>query len=280
VVVTLSEGSVGYDQAPGTAPVPAAVIDAAIDQGIATAAASGEEVSGIKIVVPDVAGATTVVVPISVTKLEAAAGSPQETLTLGMTAVGTVTMDTAAERDLIAEAGSAETVDLVIEQKAARDGGGLDDIAEIPVLTEPQKDALADDESLRAVYDAYLAVNGRKLKGFETTGTLTIGLHYRLQADEVPEGVRAVYVPENSATERMNDAKYDQTEELAVFTTTHLSVYAVTYELDEQDVTPDGGSQQQPEVEVSGGSGGCDAGMGLAVLAVLGAAAALRRRSR
>ncbi|MDR0615920.1 MAG: DUF6273 domain-containing protein, partial [Synergistaceae bacterium] len=60
VVVTLPEVSVGYDQATGTATVPAAEIDAAIDQAIATAAASGEEVSEIKIVVPDVAGATTV----------------------------------------------------------------------------------------------------------------------------------------------------------------------------------------------------------------------------
>ena len=281
-VVTLPEASVGYDQATGTATVPAAEIDAAIDQAIATAAASGEEVSGIKIVVPDVAGATTVVVPISVTKLEAAAGSQQETLTLGMTAVGTVTMDTAAERDLIAEAGSAETVDVVIEQKAAKDGGGLDDIAEIPGLTEPQKDALADDESLRAVYDVHLAVDGRALEDFETRGTLSIRLHFRLQGDEVPEGIGVVYVPEKDGpTERMNDTRYDQTEELAVFTTNHLSIYAVTYapgvtnentnNTGETDLTGDGGSR-----------GGCDAGTaGFALLATaMIAASAARKKTR
>ncbi|MDR0615801.1 MAG: hypothetical protein LBG29_03240, partial [Synergistaceae bacterium] len=252
---------------------PAAEIDAAIDQAIATAAASGEEVSEIKIVVPDVAGATTVAVPISVTKLEAAAGSPQETLTLGMTAVGTVTMDTAAERDLIAEAGSAETVVLVIELETDKDGGGLDDIAEIPGLddiaeipglTDQQKDALADDESLRAVYDVYLAVNGRELKGFETAGTLTIGLHYRLEADEVPEGVRVVYVHENGTTERMNDTRYDAAKQLAVFTTNHLSIYAVTCELESVD-----DSAKTPEKEVSDLGGGCSAGMaGFALLAM------------
>ena len=106
-------------------------------------------------------------------------------------------------------------------------------------------------------------IDGDK-KNFETDGKLTVGLPYRLNEDEgeVPAGVWSVYVAENGSKQRMTeDRKYENGK--AYFKTSHLSVYAVTYE--------------QPYA--FGGGGGCDAGAGMAGAMILALGIALTARN-
>ncbi|MDR3165805.1 MAG: hypothetical protein LBU13_09530, partial [Synergistaceae bacterium] len=110
-----------------------------------------------------------------------------------------------------------------------------------------------DDEKVREVYDVSVVVDGDKLKEFKTTGKLTIGLPYTLKDAEVSEGILIVYVSPEGTTSYMTEGRrYDTAKSEAFFITNHLSVYAVTYE---------------PVNE--SGDGGCNVGMGAAMLAAM-----------
>ncbi|MDR3164145.1 MAG: hypothetical protein LBU13_01040 [Synergistaceae bacterium] len=152
--------------------------------------------------------------------------------------VGEVTLNKAAIADIVDEAGSAESVGVAIEEEPDE-------------VTSAQETALSD-EKVRAVYDVSLYVDEKKLENFQTTSKLTIGLPYTLKDGETSESVLVRYVGEDGSTEAMTDGRrYDDAKQLAVFSTKHLSVYAVTYE------------------PVS--DGGCDAGFGGGVAVMLSA---------
>jgi hypothetical protein len=223
-----------------------------------TAEASGSPVRTIEIEAPEKTGVKAVEVVISVESLSAVAGSTTVENLKITSAVGELTLDTTTIGKVVTDAGDAEEVCIGIESKgtgteAASDGS----------LTEQQKAAVSDDEKVRAVYDASIIVGGEKLKNFETAGKLTIGLPYTLRPGEVAKGVGAEYIADNGSAEQMKGVNYARS--LAVFDTTHLSLYAVTY-----DETASGGS-------VASGSGsGCDAGTGALALALLAGALAAR----
>ncbi|MDR3165641.1 MAG: DUF6273 domain-containing protein [Synergistaceae bacterium] len=184
------------------------------------------------------AGAVTVNIPIGDAKNAAQSDVENVKVT---TAIGEVTLNTAALNDLIDKAGPGDevTVGIAIEHK---DASGAD-------LPEAQKEAL-DDEKVREVYDVSVVVDGDKLKEFKTTGKLTIGLPYALKDAEVPEGILIVYVSPEGTTSYMTEGRrYDTAKSEAFFITNHLSVYAVTYE---------------PLSE--SGDGGCNAGTSTVML--------------
>jgi hypothetical protein len=69
----------------------------------------------------------------------------------------------------------------------------------------------------------------------------------------------------------MNDGR-DYKNGKAYFTTSHLSVYAVTYEA--------AGAEEAEVGDAPYSGGGCDAGTGAAMLAIMGSGALLARRRR
>ncbi|MDR3354548.1 MAG: hypothetical protein LBO21_05875, partial [Synergistaceae bacterium] len=268
--------------------VPEGTLTSAIDQAVEIAFDAGETESGeavkptieIKVdKVPTVAteAAKVVKVEIQVSDLSAVAESEVEYVKI-VTAIGEVTLDTAAMADLLAQTQTAspgaEVVEIDVERKETNA------IVEDNTLTEEQKTVLtADADNVREVYDVSVVVNNTKTENFETTGELTIGLPYTLKTGEVPDGVWAVHIAGDGNTEKMtNGRKYERNT--AYFKTRHLSVYAVTYEL-ETDEVKDDQTKDLSEVEVapSGSGGGCDAGA--AMITLLAAAAfALTRKGR
>jgi hypothetical protein len=234
--------------------VPESALEAAISQAAEAAAETGTPAT-VEIPVAEsyTPGADAVIVNIPIGGAEAAAAESAVENVRIVTAIGEVTLDKEALKSLIAEAGDADTVGVAIERKGASDAD----------LTEAQKTALGDGK-VREVYDVSAVIDEGKLRDFETTGKLTIGLPHALRQGETAGGVWAVYVAENGSAERMTDGrKYESGK--AYFKTTHLSVYAVIYdagtEADTETGTDFGGSS---------GGGGCDAGFGLFALAGLG----------
>jgi hypothetical protein len=232
--------------------VPESALEAAVSQAAEAAAETGTPAT-VEIPVAEsyTPGADAVIVKILIGGAEAAAAESAVENVRIVTAIGEVTLDKEALKDLIAEAGDADTVGIAIEHKAASDAD----------LTEAQKNALGD-EKVREVYDVSAVVDEGKLRDFETTGKLTIGLPYALRQGEAPGGVWAVYVAENGSAERMTDGRKHESGK-AYFRTSHLSVYAVTY----------------TETGADFGGSGCDAGLGLFALAWLGALL-LRKRGK
>jgi hypothetical protein len=162
-----------------------------------------------------------------------------------ISAIGEVTLNTPAINDLLEEAGDAMTVDVIISRKDEADKEAL---LEDESLTDEQKAAVRD-ERVREVYDVSLYAGDKELlsKSAGKESKLTIGLPYKLRAGEKTLGVGVSHIGENGA-EPM-PAIYDSVRKLAVFTTTHLSLYGVTY---------------TPVSEDSGG--GCAAGFGIVPL--------------
>ncbi|MDR1515570.1 MAG: hypothetical protein LBS45_07740, partial [Synergistaceae bacterium] len=86
---------------------------------------------------------------------------------------------------------------------------------------------------------------------------------------EDASGVWAVYVSgDGTKPERMADSKYNATRQLVVFTTVHLSTYAVIYD----------GASANNTAGSAGSGGGCDTGA--AALLAIGAAAAVAKKRR
>jgi hypothetical protein len=261
VVVRPPSDSVTVEAGVETVEVPENTLRDAVSQAIEAAAGGGTEPT-IKIVVEAPAGAVVnkVDVNIRVSDLEEAAG--EDVSVKVASAVGEVTLSAEAIDELLAEAGEAEAVDVVIGRIAADET--LEEIEE--GLTESQKD------SLRAVYDISFVANGTELD-FVTDGKrLTIGLPYTLDtiAGELPEGVGVLYIPDDgSPPDPMEVMRYDEDRALVIFKTDHLSAYAVTYEPPAENTPP------------SSSGGGCDAGPAgftLMALAMFAASAAGRRK--
>jgi hypothetical protein len=180
-------------------------------------------------------------------------------------------LNTDALKDLIADAGSQGTVEVVIAKE---------DEARLAELTPAQQEIVRNDEKIREVFDVSVLVNKAK-RDFDTqTGTVTLGLPYTLKAGEKPANIGIIYVREDGITEPMSTT-YNETKKLAVFKTSHLSIYAVTYA--ESAAPPDDDDDDKPidndPLTPSGNSGGgCEAGMGVLSLALLGAMALKKRR--
>ena len=175
-----------------------------------------------------------------------------------ITEVGEVMLDADAIGALVEKSAGAETVKLAVEHKGQGDSS----------LSTAQKAALNNEEKVNvcAVYDISLYA-GDAVLDFSTDGKLTIGLPYMLQTGENASGISVYHIRDSGKPELMN-AKYDGTKGLAVFTTSHLSVYAVTYERSEGDDTPKSG-------------GGCDAGFGaLTALLATGVFGSLRKSGK
>jgi hypothetical protein len=250
--VEVPDANVNFDSASGTetVEVPVSTIETAIARATETAEVGGVAVETVVIEAPAVSSANAVEIVIPVSGLSAVANSTAVENIKIASAVGEVTLDTAAAGDLIAEVGSAETVEVVIERK----GTGTE------ALDAAQLSALSGEGTVRAAYDVSLKVDGVTLPEFETDGKLTIGLPYTLGTGETASGVWAVYVSSDGAKrERMADSRYDATRKLVVFTTNNLSTYAVIYDASTTNNTT-------TSTEGTGSGGGCDAGTGAMAL--------------
>ncbi|MDR2175161.1 MAG: hypothetical protein LBO82_04405 [Synergistaceae bacterium] len=168
--------------------------------------------------------------------------------------VGEVALNSDAIEDLLArgetEAENAPTLDVVIVK-------GEETLAETEEMTEEQKETLRAGNT-REVFDISVYAGGKRLEDFKTeTGKLTVGLPCELKPGETGEGVWVRHVAEDGSSEPMVDGRrYDEKKKLAVFQTSHLSIYAVVYE--KETKTEDTGEN------AGRGSGGCDAGFGAA----------------
>ena len=236
------------------------VIGSDLIDNLVTVAAEAKEPTAVINVNTD-SGSKNAEVSISAGGLRSVADSGDVENIKIASAIGEVTLNTAAIKDILAEAGIyADTVDLVITSK---DEADKETLLESGELTEAQETALAD-ESVRDVYDISLYAGEKKLfegKSASEGSKLTIGLPYKLRDGEKARGVGVSHIGEDGA-ERM-PAAYNSDTELAVFTTSHLSLYGVTY---------------TPVSENSGG--GCDAGFGALTLAVLALMCGIRGRKK
>jgi hypothetical protein len=228
-----------------------------------------------------------VTIPISelTAVLNAVTGGSAENVNVKITsAAGEVTLDKGAVETLITkaqEAGvAAEESKLVIERK------------ETEALPSEQKAALSGSD-VREVYDISMyAVTGSGNVPLDFVieasddGKLTIGLPCALNPGEAAEGVIVLYVSDDGSKSRMTDTKYDAEKELAVFTTSHLSLYSVIYEtpaVEDNQPNDNIGNEGGNSSSSSSGGGGCDTGMAgfaLLVFALFSARAADKRKGK
>ena len=269
--MTVPPENVTVDETTGveTVTVPEGALTSVIEAAINVATEAGTEPT-VEIKVDEVPEVNTVKVEIPLSDLQVVADSAVENVKIA-SVVGEVTLNTGALKDLIREglAQGATTVDVVVDHKVTPE--------EDDTLTEAQKAIIQEDEKVREVYDISIVINQTKLKNFETQdGKLTIGLPYELKTDEVGERVLSVYVADDGATEPMTEGrKYDRG--LAIFKTSHLSVYAVTYE-SEAAAPPE--TDEAPAEKGASGGGGCSAGMaGFALLAMVAALTRLYKKN-
>ncbi|MDR1515288.1 MAG: putative Ig domain-containing protein [Synergistaceae bacterium] len=200
---------------------------------------------------------------------------------------GVITLNSAVAKKLEEAAEKAgedlndETLKLVIIPDVEKD---TDD----ETLTPEQADAITSDKEVRVVYDVSAYAGDTKLEIDDLTGEakLTVELHYTLdtKAGEKPSGVLVKYFRENGETERMTDGrKYDTDDELAMFRTSHLSIYAVTYDpslVQDTETVDTENDDDQKENYGSNGGGGCGAGnYGMILLLAFAAVAILRRKA-
>jgi hypothetical protein len=270
VIIQLPPDNVKVDPTSGveTVTVPGGSLTNAIDQAIEAATQAGVAEATVEIKVDKPVDAITgesvevneVRVEIPVTDLKAVADSEVENVKIA-TVVGEVTLNTGALQDLITQAAAqgATAVEVSVEHKV--------ETGEDETLTEAQKVVLEEDEKVREIYDVSVLINKARLENFQTqTGKVTISLPYELKAGEVGEKVLTVYIAENGSTEPMTEGrKYDRG--MSIFKTSHLSVYAVTYEQEAAAPTP-----APTPSSGSGGGGGCNTGYGLIGLFFMGIA--------
>jgi hypothetical protein len=230
-----------------------------------------------------------ITVKIPIDALQTVADSPVENVQV-VSDAGEVTLDTGAIKELIerakeaegAEEGSAPTVDLVIVQTEEK----LEQKENL--LTQEQKEAIrgekaSEERKVREIFDVSLYAGVKRIEDFKTRngGLMTIGLPYKLQDDDTPEGVGVLHVQKDGVTEPMVDGRYDVKKELAIFQTDHLSVYVVVHEKKAkpedagENANEDAGENAKNGGGGSGG-GGCDtAGFGSAAWAIFSLGTAL-----
>jgi VCBS repeat-containing protein len=271
VIVEIGPDDIEFDSENGveTITVPENALTAAIEQAAQNAGNAGgdaEPTLVIKGTATKDDGLKEVKVTVSVEVLSALAQSAPEKLNVKIDSpVGEVTLNKAAIISVVEKADESiegiEEIQIVIEKK---------DKAADEDLTLAQKAAVSDDK-VREVYDFSLYTDRAKQSKLEfdaspTSGAyLTIGLPYTLDTEkgEIEEGVGVEYLPENDAPVPM-PSSYDTYKELVLFKTSHLSVYAVTYN-----------PEQEEKLETSGG--GCTAAGGMGLLLALAFAASRRR---
>jgi hypothetical protein len=81
----------------------------------------------------------------------------------------------------------------------------------------------------RPVYDISVLCNGVAIHNF-SGGLITISIPYTLQPGEMADGIRIYYLDSNGNI-RQVDAVYDAKTQTAIFTTDHLSIYYIDYEV-------------------------------------------------
>lgn len=81
----------------------------------------------------------------------------------------------------------------------------------------------------RPVVNISIASQSKNLTNFGT-GKLTISIPYTLKVSEKAENIVVYYINEAGKTEKMTDVKYDAKSKKVIFTTNHLSMYAIGYE--------------------------------------------------
>jgi hypothetical protein len=263
-VVRLPAGSVTVNAATNTATVTvqAGLLAGSIWDAIGLADKAGNnaqptiEINVKTLIAPSV---DAVKVDMFLSDLSAVANSKVENVRV-VTGIGEVMLNTAAIKDLIEDAGGAQTAELAIEHKALGDSS----------LTFGQR-AILKDVDARELYDIALYAGSVKLNNFSTDGKLTIGLPCTLKSGEIGSRVWTLYVNENGIYEIMEEGR-DYEGGLAIFKTGHLSIYAVVYER-----SGDGnGNTSSP----SGGGGGCDSGFGaLAGLLAVGVLSKGKRKN-
>jgi hypothetical protein len=256
--------------------IPQAVTATDIQKAIDKAASAGGTAKPV--IVINATGAKAVKVEETVKAL-AAAGDTEVSIPVVLDD-GVITLNSATAKKL--------------EDAAKKAGGDLNDgtlkLVIIPdvdkdtddeTLTPEQADAIVSDKEVRVVYDVSAYTGDKKLEIDDLTGEakLTVELRYTLdtKAGEKGSGVLVKYFRKNGETEKMTDGgKYDADDELAMFKTSHLSVYAVTY-----DPSLAQGAESETGLNDGYGSGGgCGAGgFGMALLLTLAIALALRRRA-
>jgi hypothetical protein len=254
---------VTIDESSGTETVyvPEGALIGGIEEAISVASEAGETAEPtLEIKVEEATAVNIIKVEIPVEDLEAVAKSEVVNVKIA-TAVGEVTLNTGAIKDLITKAESqrATVVEIDVERK---------ETLEDEFLTEEQKAVLSDDAgtALREVYDVSVVINSSKQENFETQGKVTIGLPYALKQGEIAEGVWVIHVKADGATERMEESrKYERNT--AYFKTSHLSVYAIMYEV---------GQETKTQVDDINVSGGCSSGAAMTA-ALLAAAFVMTR---
>jgi uncharacterized repeat protein (TIGR02543 family) len=155
------------------------------------------------------------------------------------------------------------------------------EIAQVtPDDTPLKEDARSAD--IVAVYDVVYKAGNTELKLDAPEGEpFTITLPYKLNTDrdgnpEDARGIKVVHIPTDGKTEATDDSGYYEDIEQAWFKTTHLSLYAVTY-----DPTRVPAKQDPEEDPADSPGGGCGTGaIGFAALTALATGAALRRKPR
>lgn len=154
---------------------------------------------------------------LSKTAVEAVAKSAVETLTV-TSGVGTVTLD-------------KKTVESVA--KNARGSVALNVEKAEKKLNEAQKKAVGD----APIYDITIVSGNTKLTSFDG-GMITVEIPYTLKEGQKPNGVVVWYVDEMGNIEHV-EAMYNVKTQSVIFTTNHLSKYAVAYDASKSDEKSD-----------------------------------------
>ena len=92
-------------------------------------------------------------------------------------------------------------------------------------LNEKQKEAIGD----RPVYDITMLKGNEKITSFNGK-TITVSLPYELKENELPDNIVVYYVKDDGNTEKMNCVYKDGN---VSFETSHLSYFAISYEVPE-----------------------------------------------
>ena len=200
---------------PGTVKTPAPVVDA--EKGIAKvtveASALGKALAAAKVAtveIPKTAGTNTYAVSLPSAALTSGDAAKAIQIVTEATAV-TLPLNMLSATDLA----GADRVELLIEKTGT---AGLDSAKQAAIGAKP-------------VFDVKLMVNGKEKAWSNTGAKLTIKIPYAPTSAELAnsEYLTVWYIDANGRAIQMKDAKYVPAEKAMVFTTDHLSKYAVVY---------------------------------------------------
>lgn len=162
----------------------------------------------VNLSVPTSAHTLQFVLPADVVKALAAA---KETAFCLRTDLGTMTFDAKGISEMVSSAGS---LDWTIQMTKV-DGAGLS--AENAILVDGHP-----------VFDLSVLVGGKAITTFGK-GTLSVVLPYQMRAGEIAGQLNVYHINAAGVAEKVKDANYDAQKQGMMFTTDHLSLYAITY---------------------------------------------------